>query len=39
MKAVVLPTEGNDNCVTQSHFLPKLVLAKEKEMHFGVIIC
>lgn len=33
MKAVGSPTEGNDNCTAQSHFLPKLVLAKEKLVH------
>lgn len=32
MKAVGSPTEGNDNCATQSHFLPKLVLEKGKKM-------
>lgn len=30
MKAVVSPTEGNDNCAVQFHFLPKRVLSKEK---------
>lgn len=25
MKAVVSPTEGNDNCAVQSHFLQQLI--------------
>lgn len=40
MKAVVSPTEGNDNCAIQSQFLLQFVFGNEKKRkkHFRVFI-